>query len=124
MRRRTGRPSLIGTMARTAVIAGTAQTVAGGVAQKQAAQAQAVANEQAAEQATQAELADLRNQVSQLQASAPDPAPAAWPVMPAPPAPADPAPDFMAQLQQLASMKDSGLLSDAEFAAAKAKLLG
>lgn len=113
MRRRTGRPSLLGTMARTAVIAGTAQSVAGGVAQKQAAQAQAVANEQAAKQATQAELADLRTQVSQLQA----PAPAA------PPAPAA-SPDFMAQLQQLASMKEAGLLSDAEFAAAKARLLG
>lgn len=116
MRRRTGRPSLLGTMARTAVIAGTAQSVAGGVAQKQAAQAQAVANEQAAKQATQAELADLRTQVSQLQA----PAPAA---PPAPPAPAA-SPDFMAQLQQLASMKEAGLLSDAEFAAAKARLLG
>jgi Short C-terminal domain len=30
----------------------------------------------------------------------------------------------MAQLQQLTQMKASGVLSDAEFAAAKAKLLG
>jgi hypothetical protein len=30
----------------------------------------------------------------------------------------------MAQLQQLAAMKSQGLLTDAEFAAAKAKLLG
>ena len=30
----------------------------------------------------------------------------------------------MSQLQQLASMKEAGLLSDAEFAAAKARLLG
>jgi hypothetical protein len=30
----------------------------------------------------------------------------------------------MAQLQQLAAMKQQGLLTDAEFAAAKAKLLG
>ncbi|MFZ1384416.1 MAG: SHOCT domain-containing protein [Propionicimonas sp.] len=30
----------------------------------------------------------------------------------------------MAQLQQLAAMKEAGLLSDAEFSAAKAKLLG
>ena len=29
----------------------------------------------------------------------------------------------MAQLQQLASMKEAGILDDAEFAAAKAKLL-
>ena len=30
----------------------------------------------------------------------------------------------MAQLQQLAAMKESGLLTETEFAAAKAKLLG
>jgi hypothetical protein len=30
----------------------------------------------------------------------------------------------MAQLQQLAAMKAQGILTDAEFAAAKAKLLG
>jgi hypothetical protein len=30
----------------------------------------------------------------------------------------------MAQLQQLAQMKEAGILSDEEFAAAKAKLLG
>jgi hypothetical protein len=30
----------------------------------------------------------------------------------------------MAQLQQLAAMKSQGLLTDAEFSAAKAKLLG
>ncbi len=33
------------------------------------------------------------------------------------------APDFMAQLQQLAQLKESGVLSDEEFQAAKAKLL-
>ncbi len=39
---------------------------------------------------------------------------------PAAPAAAD---DLIAKLQQLASLKDSGVLSDAEFAAAKQKLL-
>jgi len=107
-------------MARTAVIAGTAQAAAGSVAQSQAAKAQAAASEQAAAQATQAELADLRNQVSQLQAP---PAPPAAPA-PAPAPSAAPAGDLMSQLQQLASMKEAGLLSDAEFAAAKARLLG
>ena len=105
-----GRPSLLGTMARTAVIAGTAQAAAGSVAQAQAAKQQAAANEAAAKQATQAELGQLRNQVEQLQTTQPAPAPAGG--------------DFMAQLQQLAAMKESGLLTDTEFAAAKAKLLG
>ena len=48
IRRRVGRPGLVGTMARTAVVAGTATAVAGGVSsrrnrknQEQAAQAQA-----------------------------------------------------------------------------------
>lgn len=107
-----GRPSLLGTMARTAVIAGTAQAAAGSVAQAQAAKQQAAANEAAAKQQAQAELGQLRNQVEQLQVSQPTPAPA--------PAGGD----LMAQLQQLAAMKESGLLTEAEFAAAKAKLLG
>lgn len=43
---RRGRPSLISTAARTAVIAGTAQAVTGNVAAKQQAQAQAQAQAQ------------------------------------------------------------------------------
>ncbi len=91
MMRRMGRPGLVGTMARTAVIAGTATAVAGGVRNRQAQQA-------APEQA---------------------PAPAA---PPAPPTAADV--DITGELQKLADMKSSGLLTDEEFAAAKAKLLG
>ncbi len=45
---RRGRPSLISTAARTAVIAGTAQAVTGNVAAKQQAQAQAQAQGQGA----------------------------------------------------------------------------
>jgi len=41
----------------------------------------------------------------------------------APPPPAVPAPDLTAQLQQLAQLHDSGVLSDEEFASAKQKLL-
>ena len=40
------------------------------------------------------------------------------------PAAAAPAPDLTAQLQQLAQLHDSGVLSDEEFAGAKAKLIG
>ncbi len=43
----------------------------------------------------------------------------------APPAAAPPAaPDTIAQLTQLAALKDSGALTEAEFEAEKAKLLG
>ncbi len=111
MRRRMGRPSLLGTAARTAVIAGTATAVSGNVAQKQAAQQQAAAQEAAAKQAQANEIASLQAQVSELQAP-PQPAPAAG------------GGDLMAQLQQLASMHQAGILNDAEFSAAKAKLLG
>jgi hypothetical protein len=40
------------------------------------------------------------------------------------PAPAAPAPDPITQLTQLAALKDSGALTEAEFEAEKAKLLG
>ena len=103
MRRRMGRPGLVGTMARTAVIAGTATAVSGSIQKKQqagAAQAQAAAEQQAA--------------------PPPPPAPAA--PQDAPPA-AGPG-DLMDQLERLANLKTSGLLSDEEFSAAKAQLLG
>lgn len=112
MRRRVGRPSLLGTAARTAVIASTATAVSGNVAQKQAAQQQAAARESAAQQAQATELANLQAQVSALQAPPPPP-----------PVPAAAEGGLMAQLQQLASMHQAGILSDAEFSAAKAKLL-
>ncbi|HWM10705.1 MAG TPA: SHOCT domain-containing protein [Solirubrobacteraceae bacterium] len=44
---------------------------------------------------------------------------------PAPePAPAAPAPDPIAQLEELAALKDQGILTEEEFAAQKAKILG
>ena len=118
MRRRTGRAPLLGTMARTAVIAGTATAVSGNVAQKQAEQAQAQAREVAATQAQAEEIASLRSQVDAMQATATPPVP-----VPAT-APAVPVDDLMAQLQQLASLHQAGILTDAEFTAAKARLLG
>jgi len=50
-------------------------------------------------------------------------APAA-PAPPAPPAPAAAAPDPIAQLTQLAALKDSGALTQAEFDTQKARILG
>lgn len=97
--RRIGRPGLIGTAARTAVIAGTAQATMGAVASRQARAAQA---------------------------APPPAAPAPQPVAPQPPAaaPAAPGNDLIAQLERLAQLQAAGVLSPEEFAAAKAKLLG
>jgi membrane protease subunit (stomatin/prohibitin family) len=53
---------------------------------------------------------------AQAQQAAPEAAP--------PPAPAAAAPDTVAQLTQLAALKDSGALTEAEFEAEKAKILG
>lgn len=99
MPRRMGRPGLMGTMARTAVIAGTATAVSGRVQQRQYERATA----------GQAEA----------------PAEAAAPLPPPPAAPAAPAADDpIAKIRELGELNAQGLLSDDEFAAAKAKLLG
>lgn len=92
MRRRVGRPGLVGTMARTAVIAGTATAVSGGVARRQQAKAQQAADAEA----------------YQEQAAAPAPA----------------GDDMVTQLKELAELKDQGILTEEEFAAQKAKILG
>ena len=117
MPRRRGRPGIAGTMARTAVVAGTATAVSGGMQRRRYAKDQAAYDQNSANQAayeSQEQLADMQAQMDAVQAQqAPAAAPAA--------APAD---DTIAQLKQLADMKTSGLLTDEEFAAAKAKLLG
>ena len=82
--------------ARTAVVAGTATAVSGRVARRQASRYDQKAQEQEAQ-------------------AAPEPAPAA---------PAEPEDDDMAKLQQLAQLHSQGVLSDEEFSAAKAKILG
>jgi len=106
-------------MARTAVVAGTATAVSGGMirhSQKKQMEAQeSAAYEQEQQQAQMQAMVDQA--VAQQQPAPPPPPPA--------PAPAPAAArDTMAQLQQLAQMKEQGLLSDEEFTAAKAKLLG
>ena len=120
MRRGIGRPGrgLVGTMAATAVVAGTAGAVHHRQEQKWANQAaQQQANQQTA--ANQAEMEQMQQQLAQMQAQQAQAA-----VAPPPPAAAAPAPDMMAQLSQLAEMKNAGILTDEEFQAAKAKLLG
>jgi hypothetical protein len=97
LRSRGGRPSLIGTAARTAVITKTATSVAGSSAAKQQARAH------------EAELAHAQRM-------------AAVGAAPAPAAPA-PAAGGLEQLQKLVGLHESGILSDAEFIE-KVKMLG
>jgi uncharacterized protein HemX len=104
--RRFGRPGLIGTVARTAVITGTAAMTAGAIShhqqQKYATQQEADAYEQQA-----AQQQAMQQQAAQQQA-----------------APAAPASDpLIDKLNQLAQLHASGVLSDDEFSEAKAKLL-
>lgn len=113
-----GRPGLLGTMARTAVVAGTASATVGAVNRHSQNKAQAAADDQAQQQA----VVSQQQQIDQLQAqlaAQQQPAPQAAPP-PAAPAATDP----IAALKQLADLKAAGALTDSEFAAAKAKLLG
>ena len=117
MMRRMGRPGLVGTMARTAVVAGTATAVVGATSRHQAGKQQQAADAAAYQQEQQqAQMQAMAQQAAADQAAAQA---AAAP----PPPPAAPANDLTAQLQQLATLKEQGILSDEEFAAAKAKLL-
>ncbi len=121
MMRRMGRPGLVGTMARTAVVAGTATAVAGGVSRHQQGKQQAAATETAAQQAafdSQQQVSEMQAQLDAMQAqqaAAAPPPPAA--------APAAAAPDLMTEISKLADLKAAGVLTDEEFTAAKAKLL-
>ncbi len=98
---RRGRPGLFGTVARTAVIAGTATAVSGRVSQHSANKA-AQQEQAAAYQQQQQEAA--RQQAVPPPATAPD--------------------DRIAKIKELGEMKSQGLLTDEEFAAEKARVLG
>ena len=99
---------LIRGVARTAAIAGTATAVSNRVSRRQAARW----DEQAQQQ--QGYGAPPPQQYA-------EPAP---PPPPPPPAPAAEEDDMTDQLNKLANLHNQGILSDAEFAAAKAKVLG
>ena len=88
-------PGLLRGMARTAVVAGTATAVSNRVSRRQA------QRWGYADQGGGAEYAE-----------------------PAPAQAAAPAADPIAQLKELASLKDQGILTEEEFAAQKAKILG
>ncbi|MFB6520966.1 SHOCT domain-containing protein [Streptomyces sp. NPDC056401] len=124
MRRRIGRPGLLGAMARTAVVAGTATAVSGRMQRNQAersaqqqaaadAEQQALVNQAAAQaaaqqQAWQQSQQQGQQQVQQVQQPAAAPAPAV---------------DRVGRLTALAELKAQGLLTDEEFATEKARVL-
>jgi Short C-terminal domain len=98
-------PGLIRGVARTAVVAGTATAVSGRVARRQQ-------GKWAAQEAQQA----------------PPPPPQAVYAPPPPPAPAAPVPPaedpMITKLKELAALRDQGILTEEEFAAQKARILG
>jgi uncharacterized Zn finger protein len=106
---------LIGGMARTAVVAGTATAVSNRVSRRQANRWAAKDEQQMyqEEQAAKAQAYDQQQAYAQQQASAPPPQPAA---------PAAQT-DVIGQLQKLGELKAAGVLTEEEFAAQKAKIL-
>jgi hypothetical protein len=88
-------PGLLRGMARTAVVAGTATAVSNRVSRRQASRWSAQ---------------EAPAEPQQGYAEPPPPAPAA--------------PDRVQQLKDLAALKEQGVLSDEEFAAEKARILG
>jgi hypothetical protein len=106
-------PGLLRGMARTAVIAGTATAVSGRVQRRQA--------ERYADR--DANIYAQREQAYQQQTQQTYAQPAAAPPPP-PPAPAPGTNDMLAQLRELGELKAQGVLTEEEFAAQKAKILG
>lgn len=104
---RAGRPGLIGTMARTAVVAGTATAVSGEVARRQ---------HERVQQAADAEAFRRQQAMAMHQEQAAGQAPAAPPAAPV-------AADVVTQLKELAALMDRGILTREEFDAQKARIL-
>jgi len=99
-------PGLIGAMARTAVVAGTATAASNRVSRRQARKW----GEQG--ETMPGYMAPVGGQPQQQAYEQPAPPPAAAP-------PVDP----IEQLKELAQLKDQGILTEEEFAAQKAKVL-
>jgi hypothetical protein len=106
-------PGLIRGVARTAVVAGTATAVSNNVSRRQA--NRWADKDQQAQQEAYMQQQYAQQQYAQQQAAAAAAAAAA-------PA-AAPSSDLVDELKKLADLQAAGVLSDAEFEAAKAKLL-
>jgi len=102
---------LIGGIARTAVVAGTATAVSNRVSRRQG--NRWAEKDQQAQDAADAD-AYRQQQSDQQQGYAPPPQQAAAPSQD----------DMIAQLQKLGELKAAGVLTEEEFAAQKAKILG
>jgi hypothetical protein len=102
-------PGLLRGVARTAVIAGTASAVGGRVQRRQA-----------------EKFADRDQQIAanRAQGWSQGTATAAQAPQPAPPPAAPSQADMITQLKQLGELRDNGVLTEEEFAAQKAKVLG
>jgi len=112
-------PGLLRGVARTAVVAGTATAVSGRVQRRQA---EKFAGRDANIYAQREEAYQQQAGYAQPQAQptyAPPPPP---PVQAAPPA-YDGGDDMLEQLERLGRLRDQGVLTEAEFAAQKAKIL-
>ncbi len=111
---------LLGMMARTAVVAGTATAVSGRVARRQQNRYQQKADAEAYQQEQQAPEPQYEQapRPQQYQQAPPQYAPP-----PAAPAPGG-EPNLADEIQRLSTLKDQGVLSEDEFSAAKSKLLG
>jgi hypothetical protein len=110
-------PGLLGTVARTAVVAGTATAV----------------SERVSGAARSAEAGRTAQVDAQVAAALDRQAPPAPPPAPAPPSPAPPSPapapaagvdDVITALTRLGQLRDAGVLTEAEFAVQKARVLG
>lgn len=111
-------PGLLRGVARTAVIAGTATSVSNRVSRRQGQKwaAQEQQQQQAAQQqAAQQQAAWQQQQQAAAQQAAPAPQAAA---------PSGGGMDRIEALKELGALRDSGVLTDAEFAAEKARILG
>src|SRR5262249_43860308 len=124
-------PGIVGTMARTAVVAGTATVVSRGISgsmDQRAAQQQAVAEQQQQQaydagvqqaqlqaqlQAQQAALAQQQQQLLAAQAAQSQPVSSGGNTD-----------DTIAQLQKLGELQKQGILTPEEFAQQKARILG
>ena len=106
-------PGLLRGVARTAVVAGTATAVSGRVSRRQ--QGRWAAKDQAAQDQAPPEQAPAAPE-----APPPPPPP---PIQNAEPPAATDTRDMLGQLQQLGELRDSGVLTEAEFEAQKAKIL-
>jgi hypothetical protein len=96
-------PGLVGMAARTAVVAGTATAVSGRVARRQQ---RKYADQDAAYTETQAAAVERGVEGQYAQSAAPA------------------EPDYAAELERLAQLRNQGILSEDEFEAKKRQILG